>query len=89
MSAEKPTPADAWGKQISAERQAELQGYLDHWAAETNRGERRGPFDHEIGASALAGVRLTGSDVFWLAEQSARDDEDNLLNLRIEGADLR
>jgi hypothetical protein len=28
------------GAPISEERQAELQGYLDHWAAETDHGER-------------------------------------------------
>jgi hypothetical protein len=40
------TTGDRWGDPISAERQAELQGYLDRWAAETDHGERAGPFDN-------------------------------------------
>jgi hypothetical protein len=56
-----------WGDPISAERQAELQGYLDRWEAETDHGERRGPFD--TGAGQGMGVSLTGADVSWLAEQ--------------------
>jgi hypothetical protein len=34
-----------WGDPISEERQAELQDYLDRWAAETDHGKRMGPFD--------------------------------------------
>jgi hypothetical protein len=52
-----------WGDPISKERQAELQGYLDRWEAETNHGERKGPF---------AGTRLNGADVFWLATRAPR-----------------
>src|ERR1044071_1285219 len=58
-----------WGDPISEERQAELQGYLDRWEAETDHGERKGPFD--LGASRTGiphGVPLTGADVSWLAE---------------------
>ncbi len=55
--AQQDKPADAWGQPINAERQAELQGYLDRWAAETDHGERKGPFE---------GIALTGADIFWL-----------------------
>jgi hypothetical protein len=34
-----------WGDPISAERQRELQGYLDRWAQEQDHGERKGAFD--------------------------------------------
>ena len=54
-------PVDAWGYPISAERQAELQGYLDRWQAETDHGGRKSPYD---------GVSLSGADVYWLAQQS-------------------
>jgi hypothetical protein len=54
-----------WGDPISEERQAELQRYLDRWVAETNHGERGGPFE---------GISLTGADVSWLADQSGRDE---------------
>jgi hypothetical protein len=74
-----------WGDPISAERQAELQGDLDRWAAETDHGERKGPFDWGQGE---VGVVLTGADVFWLAEQSGRDDSGWVPNLRLEGAHL-
>ncbi len=49
-----------WGDPIGEERQAALQGYLDGWVAETDHGERKGPF---------SGVPLTGADVSWLAER--------------------
>jgi Pentapeptide repeats (8 copies) len=69
-----------WGDPIGEERQAELQGYLDRWAAETDHGERKGPFDE--------GARLTGADVSWLAEHSGRDGIGRVLNLHLEGAYL-
>jgi hypothetical protein len=75
-----------WGDPISAERQAELQGYLDRWAAETDHGERKGPFDAQQGTAL--GVRLTGADVSWLAEQSGRDEYGRVPNLHLEGAHL-
>lgn len=64
--AQQEKPADAWGQPISEERQAELQGYLDRWAAaESGHIGTRGPFD---------GMCLTGADVRWLATQSGRDE---------------
>ncbi len=42
---QKEIPDDAQEQPISEERQAELLGYLDPWAAETDQGERTGPFD--------------------------------------------
>jgi uncharacterized protein YjbI with pentapeptide repeats len=77
-----------WGDPISEERQAELQGYLDRWEAETDHGERKGSFD--LGASRTGiphGVPLTGADVSWLAE-SGRNAFGSVYNLRLEGADL-
>jgi len=52
-----------YGDPIGEERQAELQGTLDAWDAETDHGERTGPF---------AGVELTGADVYWLVERVRR-----------------
>ena len=71
-----------WGDPISEERQAELQGYFDRWAAETDHGERKGPFDAQQGTAL--GVRLTGADVSWLAEQSGRDEYGRVPNLHLE-----
>jgi uncharacterized protein YjbI with pentapeptide repeats len=73
-----------WGDPISQERQAELRGYLDQWQAETDHGERKGPFDkmHDAGD----GVLLTGADVSWLAEQSGRDEFGWVPNLHLECA---
>ncbi len=34
-----------WGDRISAQRQAELQAFLDRWEHEEDHGQRRGPFD--------------------------------------------
>jgi hypothetical protein len=70
---------DKWVDPISPERQVELQGYLDRWAAETDHGERRGPFDR---------VKLSRADVYWLAEQSGRNEEGRVPNLHLEWADL-
>jgi Pentapeptide repeats (8 copies) len=71
---------DAYGQPISEGRQAELQRYLDQWAAETDHGERKGPLD---------GIILTGSDVSWLADQSGRNVIGAVPDLHLEGADLR
>ena len=72
----KPEPAHAcphpeavgkrWGDPISEERQAELKGLLDRWAAETDHGGRKGPFDKASRQDML--VPRTGADVFWLAQ---------------------
>jgi uncharacterized protein YjbI with pentapeptide repeats len=80
-TATESTPSDAWGQSITPERQAELQGYLDRWQAETDHGERKGPLDFDA-------VQLTGADVHWLAEQSGRDELGDLPNLHLEGANL-
>ena len=71
--AQQEKPTDAWGQPISEERQAELQGYLDRWAAD--HGDREGPF---------AGVELTGADIYWLYESSPQSDaeQDPILQLR-------
>ena len=54
----------------SEERQAELQGYLDRWAAETDHGDRKGPFD--LGPNQFT-LWLTGADVSWFAYQPRGD----------------
>ncbi len=74
-------PADRWGDQIPAERQAELQHALDTWdAPDADRSERRGPFD---------GQALTGADVFWLAEQISQVELGSANSLPLGGSDLR
>ena len=85
MSTEESTstpkpPVPKWGDPISKERQAELRAILDAWNAETEHGKRHGPF---------AGVRLTGADVGWLAEQSRREEYGGIPHLHLEQADLR
>src|SRR5258708_673278 len=57
----KQTGGDAWGDDISEERQAELEQRLQAWEQEADHGERKGPFD---------GVLLRGADVFWLAART-------------------
>lgn len=59
-------PDEKWGDPISEERQAELRALFERqkeWVAqsEATRGE-----------SVFKGVKLTGADVYWLAEWSAR-----------------
>jgi len=68
-----------WGDSISMERQQELQGYLDRWEAESDHGERKGPFDTQrmeerpltsqgvIKDRNTERLNLTGADVCWLA----------------------
>jgi uncharacterized protein YjbI with pentapeptide repeats len=59
-----------WGDPISQERQRELQSYIDRWDAETDHGERQGPFH---------GVKLSGADVFCLAVRAlARIDSEKV-----------
>lgn len=78
-------PADAYGQPISAERQAELRGFLDRWQAETDHGDRKGPFDNGPGKVQ---VPLTGADLSWLVEQSRRDKSGPVPNLHLQGAHL-
>jgi hypothetical protein len=80
MSEQQTATSEKRGDPISAERQSELQGYLDRWAAETEHEERKGPFD---GGPDAAGVHLTGADVPWLAEQSGGALSDILPYLHI------
>lgn len=82
MSEPQPYERPKWGDEISDERKAELQQYLQTWEQETDHGERRGPFD---------GIKLTGEDVFWLAELSGREYylvSSAVPNLHLDGADL-
>jgi len=74
-----------WGDPISEERQAELQGYLDRWAAETDHSAQRGPFDGGLGKGS---VRLSGADVSWLAKRSGGDKNGRVPDLHLEGAHL-
>src|SRR5215469_4851590 len=83
------TTNDAWGQPISPERQAELQGYLDRWEAETNHGGRKGPFDYDKpNREEWARRQLTGADVYWLAKQIGSDEYDAVPNLHLEGSSL-
>jgi hypothetical protein len=76
-----------WGDPISEERQAELQGYLDRWEAETDHGKRKGPFDQEMRVNPR--LQLTGADVFWLAAESGRSPLVGAVqNLHLEGVHL-
>jgi hypothetical protein len=75
----KQATGDAWGDNISPDQQAELQGHLDRWQAETDHGERKGPFDY---------VYLSAADAFWLAVQSGRDEYSYVPNLHLAGANL-
>ena len=72
-------PSGAWGQPISEKQQARLQHMLDAWQAQTDHGDRKGPFDE---------VPLTGADVSWLAERSGRDAYGRVPNLHLEGANL-
>jgi uncharacterized protein YjbI with pentapeptide repeats len=79
----KPELGDAWGDDISEEREAELQVLFDRqreWAAqpEATRGE-----------SVFKGVKLTGADVGWLVGQSGVDKDFRVNHLHLEGANLR
>jgi Pentapeptide repeats (8 copies) len=82
----KQSTGDAWGDDISDERKAELQDYLNRWQREVSHDKRLGPFDKGTGRG---GVLLTGGDVSWLAEKSRRDDNGWVPNLHLEGATLR
>lgn len=66
---------EGWGSAITSERKAELDAIIERWAAETERADRPGP---------LAGIRLTGADVFWLAARFRAERSP----LRLEGANL-
>lgn len=71
-----------WGDPITEERQAELRAVAEQqkeWVAKP---------DAERGNSLFKDVKLTAADVYWLAEQSGRDDEGGVPNLHLEGADL-
>jgi len=84
------TAGNKWGDQISAERKAELQGYLDRWKTET-MGSRilQGPFSAPgRGIGEERQIRLTGADAFWLAEQSGRDRDGAVPRLKLTYADL-
>ncbi len=75
-----------WGDPISEERQVELQGYLDRWAAEADHRARIGPFD-KLMPGDVFGVSLTGADAFWLANQT-RDVSGHAPSLRLDGANF-
>ncbi len=55
---------DAWGDDISEERQGELDDILAAWDGESDQGESQGPFDYR---SNLVKIGLTSADVFYLA----------------------
>ena len=51
----------SWGDDISQVRKAELDAIVAAWEAETDHGDRKGPFDTNSGSSY--GVRLSAADV--------------------------
>jgi hypothetical protein len=61
-TADAPKIGIAWGDDISAERQRELDAILAAWDTETDHGGRKGPFDRDI---------LNGADVYYLASKMA------------------
>jgi hypothetical protein len=65
-TADAPKIGEAWGDDISEERQRDLDAFLTVWDAETDHGDRKGPFDFGPGRS----VNLTGADVFYLAARA-------------------
>src|SRR5262249_20401470 len=84
--ADSPRIGITWGDNISEERQRELDAILAAWDAETDHGDRKGPFDR---GPHKFGVLLTGADVYWLTERAKRDASDELLvTLHLEGAFL-
>jgi hypothetical protein len=64
---------DAWGDDISDERKGELDAMVAAWEAETDHGDRKGPFDYrdviDLDNRLLAHF-LTGADVFYLAKRA-------------------
>jgi uncharacterized protein YjbI with pentapeptide repeats len=85
-----PKIGDAWGDDISEERQRELDAILAAWDAETNHGERVGPLDPSgLASDNRERLRLTGVDVKYLAKRSGRGQTVGLPNLHLEKADLR
>lgn len=59
-----------WGEIPSETRKTELAGKLRAWEAESDHGDRIGPF---AGSVIRVGESLTGAEVFWLAVLAARD----------------
>jgi hypothetical protein len=64
QTSEPPKTGDAWGDDISEERQSELDDILAAWDTESEQGESKGPFDYRSG---LVKIGLTSADVFYLA----------------------
>jgi uncharacterized protein YjbI with pentapeptide repeats len=70
---------ERWGDPISEERQRVLLGYLDRWDAETDHGERKGPFDPAWHSDEeRQRHKLTGADVFWLTARLIAGSNDDL-----------
>jgi hypothetical protein len=68
QTSEPPKIGIAWGDDISEERQRELDAILAAWEAETDHGERKGPFDSlSLSNRMRSRLALTGADVFYLA----------------------
>ena len=58
---DEPSIGELWGEFPPLERCGELKRMLEAWDQETNHKGRSGPFSE---------VKLTGADVFWLAERT-------------------
>ena len=84
------TSPDAWGQPITAERESELEAILADWdPSALNQLNRKSAFD-AFGRSVeeQRRFRLTGADVFWLAQRHRPDQLGRVPDLHLEGANL-
>jgi hypothetical protein len=85
-----------WPHPEAVGRRWELEGILDAWDAETDLGERRGPFDTRLVGTWVSDrhgkplrLPLTGADVPSLADKSGAGAVGDEPNLHLEGANLK
>jgi uncharacterized protein YjbI with pentapeptide repeats len=84
-----PKIGKAWGDDISEDRRRELDKILAVWDTETEHYGRLGPFDvRDLRDDEQERFRLSGADVFYLANQSGRDASGAVPNLHLEVANL-
>ena len=93
ISASKDTSkiGEARGDDITNERKAELDAILAAWDAETDHGDRKGPFDLNklpYVPRERAHMKLNGADVFYLAERSNPGTSGIVPDLHLEEANL-
>jgi hypothetical protein len=72
----------AWGDDITEGYQSDLDAVLATWDAESDHGDRKGPFD-------VRGLgKLTGAGVYYLAKKHGWDLSRAVINLNLQGANL-